>query len=220
MKFAISEKQARILKEVEDGVRSGRPLSIREIGEAVGIHWPSQVYYHLKVLREKGYLAREEHRARSTRPGREPGVPIVGEIAAGHPLAIFDDSETATLDVGEHLRPHPQQFALRVRGDSMIDDHIYDGDYILVRRDADVRNVCNGTIVVAVDRHGDGERGAATVKRFYRERGRIRLQPANAAHAPIYINLREWEGEDPEWQLHGTVTAVYRSLAEVSATRW
>jgi repressor LexA len=217
MKHNISEVRANILKAVEDGVRSGRPLSIREIGEAVGIRWPSQVYYHLNVLREKGYLAREEHLARSTRPGREPGVPIAGEIAAGQPLALFSDGEQQTLDVGEHLRPQPEQFALRVRGDSMIDDHIYDGDYILVRRDADVRN---GAIVVAVDRHGDGERGAATVKRFYRERGHIRLQPANPEHEPRYIPLHEWAGEDRKWEVHGTVTAVYRPLAEGPAARW
>jgi repressor LexA len=214
MKFAISEKQARILKQVEDGVRSGRPLSIREIGEAVGIHWPSQVYYHLRVLREKGYLAREEHRARSTRPGREPGVPIAGEIAAGHPLALFPDGETETLDVGEHLRPQPEQFALRVRGDSMFDDHIFDGDYILVRRDSE--RPSNGAIVVAVDLHGDGERGAATVKRIYFERGHVRLQPANREHEPRYISESEW---DRKWEVHGTVTAVYRPLAGAPAAR-
>jgi repressor LexA len=217
MKSRLNDVQVRILKAVEDGVRSGRPLSIREIGEAVGIHWPSHVYYHLHVLREKGYLAREEHIARSTRPGHEPGVPVAGEIAAGYPLALFPDGETETLDVGKHLRPQPEQFALRVRGDSMIDDHIYDGDYILVRKGADVHD---GAIVVAVDLHGDGERGAATVKRIYFERDHVRLQPANRDHEPRYIPLREWAGEDRKWEVHGTVTAVYRPLAEASASRW
>lgn len=215
MKPQISDKQACILKAVEKGVRNGRPPSIREIGAAVGIRGPSHVHYHLRVLREKGYLAREEHIARSTRPSQEPGVPVAGEIAAGNTLALFPDGDLQMLDVGEHLRPHPEHFALRVRGDSMIDDHIYDGDYILVRRDGDMPR--DGAIVVAVHLRGDGERGAATVKRFYREGGQIRLQPANPEHEPRYIPLPEWKRD---WAIHGTVTAVYRPLAVAPTARW
>jgi hypothetical protein len=130
----------------------------------------------------------------------------LGKVSVAHQIADLQIFEIDHVVL-------PQQ---RERGDSMIDDHIYDGDYILVCRGTDVRN---GAIVVAVDLHGDGERGAATVKRIYFERDQVRLQPANPSMPTRYIPLREWSGEAREWEVHGTVSAVYRPLAVAPATR-
>lgn len=208
MEGDLSERQADILRMIEAYVRrEGMPPTIREIGAAVGLRAPSHVLYHLRALQEKGWIVLEENIARGIRLCRRPGVPVCGEIAAGEPLAIFDHGAGETLDVDAHVRAQPEQFALRVRGDSMIEDRIYDGDYILVQPAKTARN---GQIVVAVHLRG-GEHGAATVKRWYTEKAehRIRLQPANPALEPRYISLREW---NREWAIQGVVTAVYRPL--------
>jgi repressor LexA len=143
-------------------------------------------------------------------------VPILGAIAAGVPLDLFEGGELETLDLGAHARtPDSAEFALRVRGDSMIEEGILEGDYVLVRSG---HSAPEGAIVVAVHLNADGgsERGAATLKRlrFQRDRRdgqvlRVLLCPANVALRPIKIPAEEWERE---WQVQGTVTAIYRPL--------
>lgn len=209
MESDLTERQAAILRMIETYVRrEGMPPTIREIGTAVGLRAPSHVLYHLRALQEKGWIVLEENTARGIRLCRRPGVPVRGEIAAGEPLAIFDVGAEETLDVDAHVRAQPEQFALRVRGDSMIEDRIYDGDYILVQPAKTARD---GQIVVAVHLEGSGEHGAATVKRWYAEKAerRVRLQPANSALKPRYVSLREW---NRAWAIQGVVTAVYRPL--------
>ncbi len=183
--------------------------SIRDIGAALGMPSTSNVDYHLRALEEKGYLIRAHGRSRSIRLLRLPerGVPVLGTIAAGTPISLFHEPEPfhLILDLPEsHMASG--LYALRVKGDSMVDDMIADGDLVII--DSTQKDPCNGAIVVATDLNGDGEVGAATLKRFYNEGGRIRLQPANANYAPRYIDAAVW---DREWEVQGTVRAIIRS---------
>lgn len=180
----------------------GRPPTNREIGSAVGILSTGHVDYHLTVLEKKGYIVRERKKSRGIRLTQDEarGLRIEGTIAAGAPLDIFPTAQQDMLDLSAHKR----EYVLQVRGQSMIEDHITDGDYVLVERDV---YISDGDIIVATHRNATGDGGAATLKRFYQEPGRVRLQPANSQMDPIYVAAEEW---DNEWELQGKVTAVYR----------
>jgi repressor LexA len=182
--------------------RHGYPPTVREIGEAVGLASPSTVHAHLANLERAGLLRRDPtkpralelsaHRATAATAQK---LPLVGQIAAGGPL-LADQNIEDEIAVPETLRG---DFLLRVRGESMIEAGILDGDIVVVRRTQDARN---GEIVVALA--GDDESAdEATVKTFYREKGRIRLQPENSALEPIYAE---------HVQILGVVTGVFRSL--------
>jgi len=193
--------------------RWGYPPTVREIGEAVGLASPSTVHAHLANLERAGLLRRDPtkpralellgpRRAATARPAApEPRVarlPLVGDIAAGGPLLAQQNVEEQ-IAVPEPLG-RDADFLLRVKGDSMVEAGILDGDVVVVRRQQDARN---GDIVVALT--GDDESAdEATVKRFFREDGRIRLQPENAALEPIYA---------PHVQVLGKVTGVFRTVA-------
>ncbi len=185
--------------------RHGYPPTVREIGEAVGLASPSTVHAHLANLERAGLLKRDPTKPRAVElVGREPReaaagtmerLPLVGQIAAGGPLLAEDNVEDH-LAVPETLRG---DFLLRVKGDSMVNAGILDGDIVVVQRSQDARN---GEIVVALA--GDDESAdEATVKRFFREKGRVRLQPENDALEPIYAQ---------HVQILGRVTGVFRSL--------
>jgi len=183
--------------------RHGYPPTVREIGEAVGLASPSTVHAHLANLERAGLLRRDPTKPRALElTGREqqsvvtmPKLPLLGQIAAGGPLLAEQNVEDE-LAVPETLRG---DFLLRVKGDSMIDAGILDGDIVVVRRAQDARN---GEIVVALA--GDDESAdEATVKTFYKEKGRIRLQPENAALEPIYAEYV---------QVLGKVVGVFREL--------
>ena len=168
--------------------RHGYPPTVREIGEAVGLASPSTVHAHLANLERAGLLRRDPTKPRALElTGREksaagavvelPKLPLLGQIAAGGPL-LADQNIEDQIAVPETLSG---DFLLRVRGDSMIGAGILEGDYVVVRRQQDARN---GDIVVALV--GDDESAdEATVKRFFRENGDIRLQPENEAYEPI-----------------------------------
>jgi repressor LexA len=192
--------------------RHGYPPTVREIGQAVGLASPSTVHAHLANLERAGLLRRDPTKPRALElvghrrsqvvepvvPQAElPRLPLVGQIAAGSPLLAEENIEDQ-LAVPEPLGRNAD-FLLRVRGDSMIDAGILDGDTLVVQRSQDARN---GEIVVALV--GDDE-GAdeATVKTFYRDGGRIRLQPENASLEPLYPD---------HVQILGRVTGVFRSL--------
>lgn len=199
----LSAPQAKIYTFIGDYMRqNGRPPTNREIGEAVDIHSTGHVDYHLNMLEKKGYIIRERRKSRGIRlPEQEQRWPrIVGEIAAGSPLGIYPDSQTDVLDLSTRTR----EYVLQVRGESMIEDHIANGDFVLIDPDSYIND---GDIIVATHKTDTGERGAATLKRLYREQGRVRLQPANSAMEPIYVNAKTW---DNEWEVQGKVTAVYR----------
>jgi repressor LexA len=183
--------------------RHGYPPTVREIGEAVGLASPSTVHAHLANLERAGLLRRDPTKPRALELiGREraaeatlPKLPLLGQIAAGAPLLADENVEDA-IAVPETLRG---DFLLRVKGESMIDAGILDGDIVVVQRAQDARN---GEIVVALA--GDDESAdEATVKTFYRERGRIRLQPENSALEPIYA---------AHVQILGKVVGVFREL--------
>ncbi|TML53315.1 MAG: transcriptional repressor LexA [Actinobacteria bacterium] len=189
--------------------RHGYPPTVREIGEAVGLASPSTVHAHLANLERAGLLRRDPTKpralelvgrakgaAKSAETVRElPKLPLLGQIAAGGPL-LADQNIEDEIAVPENLRG---DFLLRVKGESMIEAGILDGDVVVVRRAQDARD---GEIVVALA--GDDE-GAdeATVKRFFRENGRIRLQPENSALEPIYA---------AHVQILGKVVGVFREL--------
>jgi repressor LexA len=184
----------------------GYPPTVREIGEAVGLASPSTVHAHLANLERAGLLRRDPTKPRALElVGREkdvqtvaaelPRLPLLGQIAAGGPLLAEENVEDE-IAVPENLRG---DFLLRVKGDSMIEAGILDGDVVVVRRAQDARD---GEIVVALA--GDDESAEeATVKRFFRERGRIRLQPENSALEPIYA---------AHVQVLGKVVGVFREL--------
>jgi repressor LexA len=169
--------------------RHGYPPTVREIGEAVGLASPSTVHAHLANLERAGLLRRDPTKPRAlelvghqrAEPARK--LPLVGEIAAGGPLLAEENIEDY-VGVPELLLRGGEEFVLRVKGDSMVNAGILDGDYVVVRRQRDARN---GDIVVALA--GDDESAdEATVKRFFTENGRIRLQPENDALEPIYAD--------------------------------
>ncbi len=217
----LTKRQQLVLSFIIDHIeRWGYPPTIREIGDHLGIRSTNGVNDHLKALERKGYLTRHDAKSRALRPLLTPQgltfeddaaqapapqapiqeIPIMGRIAAGQPISaiehveeIFRISQDAFGRVGEDI------FGLVVKGDSMIEDGIHDGDTIFVRRQASARN---GEIIAAMV---DNE---ATVKRIYYEGDRIRLQPSNAAMLPIYVH----KSEHRETCVLGRVVGVFRKL--------
>ena len=200
----LTGRQQEIWEFLVDYVdRHGYPPTVREIGEAVGLASPSTVHAHLANLERAGLLRRDPTKPRALElTGREqqatvamPKLPLLGQIAAGGPL-LADQNVEDELAVPETLRG---DFLLRVKGDSMIEAGILEGDLVVVRRAQDARN---GDVVVALA--GDDESAdEATVKTFYREKGRVRLQPENTSLEPIYAE---------HVQILGKVVGVFREL--------
>jgi repressor LexA len=191
----------------------GYPPTLREIGEHMGIKSTNGVNDHLKALERKGYLVREELKSRALRPvdaiePRRPApaandaeIPVLGRVAAGQPI-LADENVTTRIAVDRFfLRGYQPRdvFGLVVRGESMIEDGIFDGDYVFVRRQA---NAERGEIVVAMIE------GEVTCKRYYPEGDKIRLQPGNATMQPIFVH----RGDHRAFELVGKVIGVYRSL--------
>ena len=188
--------------------RHGYPPTVREIGERVGLASPSTVHAHLANLERAGYLKRDPtkpraleltglSRAGSRAPSRD-ALPLVGQIAAGGPLLAEENVEDY-VELPDRLVGGAADFLLRVKGDSMIDAGILDRDIVVVRKS---ETAVNGDIVVALV--GDDESAdEATVKRYFRESGRVRLQPENATLEPIFA---------PYVQVLGKVVGVFRAL--------
>ena len=191
--------------------RHGYPPTVREIGERVGLASPSTVHAHLANLERAGYLRRDPTKPRALEllgqrrreaaptPMREPErLPILGQIAAGAPL-LADENVEDYVAMPDQLTRGGADFILRVTGDSMIDAGILDGDLVVVRKQDTARD---GDIVVALA--GDDETAdEATVKRFFREDGRVRLQPENSALEPIFAR---------HVKVLGKVVGVFRAL--------
>lgn len=191
----------------------GYPPSVREIGAAVGLASPSTVHMHLKVLEEQGLIKRDSKKPRTIEVmGKQAAsgqhlaevtqdvdrdvitLPVVGRVAAGTPILAEQNIEDR-LSLPTSVVGDASSFVLRVRGESMVNAGIFDGDYIVVKEQSDAHD---GEIVVAlID-------DSATVKTFYREPGRIRLQPENDTMEPIYV-------ESPT--ILGRVTALIRSVS-------
>lgn len=210
-------------------VERGFPPTLREIGEHFAIRSTNGVNDHLKALEKKGHLRREDLKSRAMRPVMPDGgeivplrakatgvhqalnvdavddsddmmsIPILGKVAAGQPiLAVEQATDTVKIDrvlVGGHR----EVFGLRIVGESMIEDGIFDGDYVFVKKTPTARP---GEIVVAMIE------GEATVKRYYPEGDKIRFQPANANMRPIMVNRADFKSVD----IIGIVVGVYRKL--------
>jgi repressor LexA len=213
----LTERQQEIYDFVVEYVETrGYPPTVREIGERVGLASPSTVHAHLATLEREGLIKRDPTKPRalelpqhqrtaaaapaSLEPayGQARMLPLVGQVAAGGPLLAEQNIEEY-VGVPEPLSAGGEEFLLKVRGDSMVNAGILDGDYVVVKRRQDARN---GEIVVALA--GDDETAdEATVKRFFREDGRIRLQPENDFLEPIFAR---------HVQVLGVVTGVFRTI--------
>lgn len=178
---SLTRRQQQIYDFIKDKIMNrGYGPTVREIGKAFSIKSPNGVMCHLKALERKGLISREEHMSRAIQLTDQPqlkrtSLPLAGQIAAGGPVLAMEDMER--IDFGR-LLDDSDHFCLKVRGDSMINDHIADGDFAVLRRQPTARD---GEIVAALVDGSD-----ATLKRFYKERGRFRLQPANERMKPIY----------------------------------
>ncbi len=192
-------------KEIFDFIRRyaskyGYPPTVREIGRAVGLHSSSTVHAHLANLEKVGLLRRDPTKPRAiellvgkARRAIRSGIPVVGQVAAGEPILAEENIEDY-VEVPSIIGGESGDYILRVKGDSMRDAGILEGDYVVVRPADDAEN---GEIVVAL------LEDEATVKRFFRERDRVRLEPANPAYQPIRTR---------EAKLLGRVIGVFRSL--------
>lgn len=197
----LTPKQKEVLDFIIDFINDrGYAPSFREIADGLNLASPSTVHVHIQALRSRGFLkaggaARElEPTDKAVRWGKSIMLPLAGLITAGEPIEAIEERETIAVPVD--LAPNSaNSFVLRVKGQSMIEDGIFDGDYVVVERNPSPKN---GDVVVALL-----DNAYATLKRFYRERDRIRLQPANSTMKPIYCY-------DPVIQ--GTVKAVIRKF--------
>lgn len=211
----LSERQERMMVFIRKYMGTeGRPPTIREIGKAAGISSTSVVNYNLNKLEESGYIARNREISRGLRlvgKGSELvkgfadliAVPLVGRIAAGEPIHLpgigdrpFGDE---TIELTRDIVSEPENvFALQVKGDSMVDASVHDGDVVVLRSQ---RVANNGEMVAA----WLTDREETTLKHFYRENGHVRLQPANPNYEPIYVDADKVE-------IHGKVIAIIRRL--------
>jgi repressor LexA len=228
MSEPLTERQEKILAFIKKTIlEQGYPPTIREIGEHFGIRSTNGVNDHLKALERKGYLLRGELKSRALSvieggkgipplrpriaqradvhavpdlPGQTVEVPLVGKVAAGSPV-LAQENVTEHIRIDSFLLGDATKkiFALKVTGDSMTGDGILDGDYIFVRKQL---HAATGEIVVALIED------EATVKRFYPEPDRIRFQPSNPNHEPIYVRREDFR----ETQIIGVVVGVYRKI--------
>lgn len=202
----LTDRQRQILEFIKDEIgRKGYPPTVRDIGEAVGLSSSSTVHSHLAALEAKGLIKRDPSKPRAlevmghdreTRQQERLGVvelPVIGAVAAGSPM-LAEENVEATIPLPTEVVREDSTFVLRVKGDSMIDAGIFDRDYVVVRQQS---TADNGDIVVALL---DDE---ATVKRFFREPDRIRLQPENETMEPIYAR---------DVTVLGKVVAVFRRM--------
>lgn len=202
-KGPISDKQAQILEYIKDQImEKGYPPAVREICEAVHLKSTSSVHSHLATLEKRGYIRRDPTKPRAIEicddnfqmlRTETASLPVVGRVAAGEPILAEQNIESYFPVPAEYV-PRGESFVLKVHGTSMINAGIMDGDYIFVNS---CRNAENGEIIVAlID-------DSATVKRFYKEDGHIRLQPENDEMDPIIVE---------DCQILGKVFGVYRVM--------
>jgi repressor LexA len=195
----LTPKQLRMLTYIRDYINAhGYAPTMQELGDEFGVSKVT-VFEHIVALQKKGYLRRGRHKARSLQlsgdiafPDERPTrLPLAGTIAAGRPIEAIEEREFLDLE-DLFISPH-RTFVLRVHGDSMIDDRICDGDYVVVEQRDTARD--GETVVALLDN------GEATLKRFYRERGGVRLEAANPSYPPIHTK---------DAQIQGVVVGVIR----------
>lgn len=206
----LSNRQEEILLFIKDEVKKkGYPPSVREIGEAVGLASSSTVHGHLARLEKKGYIRRDPTKPRAIevlelemnkdhdsyyKKETASFIPVIGKVTAGNPITAVENIEDY-LPLPDHLAGYDNTYALVIQGESMIEAGIFDGDQVIVRQQPTANN---GDIIVAMT--DDNE---ATVKRFFREDGYIRLQPENSSMTPIILE---------NCTILGKVVGVFRTI--------
>jgi repressor LexA len=210
-KEPLTARQKLVLDFISRSIeRRGYPPTLREIGEHMGIRSTNGVNDHLKALEKKGYLEREDLKSRALRPISAEGagptghlveVPILGRVAAGEPILAVEEAEDTVKVDRFFLGATKEVFALKVKGDSMIEAGIFDGDFIFVKKQLTANR---GDVVVAMIND------EATVKYFHPEpdKDQIVFKPANHRLQPIVVRRREWKSVN----LIGVVVGVYRRL--------
>jgi len=196
---SLTQRQYKVYEFIRDKIRGrGYGPTVREIADQFDINSPNGVVCHLKALERKGFITRERNRSRAIQLKAEPigqrSLPLAGTIAAGVLHEAIEQDEQ--VDFQEMFNPDKNLFVLRVSGESMIDDQIADGDFVVVQKQRTARK---GQIVVAIT-----DEGEATLKRWYPEKNRIRLEPANSAMKPIYVK---------DARVLGVVVGVVRKVA-------
>jgi repressor LexA len=198
----LTKRQQEIFEYIRKyAAKTGYPPTVREIGKAVGLHSSSTVHAHLANLEKIGLLRRDPTKPRAIellvgkakQALRGPGLPLVGQVAAGEPILAEENIEEY-LELPEVIGGEDGDYILRVKGDSMKDAGILEGDFVVVKKADDA---ANGEIVVALLEH------EATVKRFFREKDRVRLEPENSAYKPIRTK---------DVELLGKVVGVFRRV--------
>ncbi len=201
-KNKLSPKQQEILDYIKESVKKGYPPTVREIGEAVNLKSTSSVFANLSTLERKGYITKDPSKPRALIINDESfnnsrvdtlSIPVVGQVAAGQPILAEQNIESYFPIPTEYV-PRGEAFILKVKGDSMINIGIMNGDSVLVESTKEARN---GDVVVALIED------SATVKTFYKEDGHIRLQPENDTMDPIIVD---------DCMILGKVFGVYRFL--------
>jgi repressor LexA len=182
-RVTLTKRQKQIYDFVKDKIMNrGYGPTVREIGKAFGIRSPNGVMCHLKALERKKLITREEHMSRAIQLTSQPqlkrtSLPLAGTIAAGSPVLAVEDMDRKDF---AGLFKDEDHFCLKVKGESMVGEHIAEGDFAVIKRQKTARD---GDIVAALVDGSD-----ATLKRFYKEKGRFRLEPANSRMKPIYSN--------------------------------
>jgi repressor LexA len=196
----LTKRQREILDYLQDFIQQhGYAPSLEEIGRRFGLSSLATVHKHLTNLQEKGFIKRAWNRSRSVEMiptnsgGRSVDLPMLGYVAAGVPIEAI--ASTETIAVPEEMVGRRDTYVLRVRGNSMIDEQICDGDFVIIE---DRKTAQNGETVVALLSGSD-----VTLKKLYRENGRVRLQPANPAMQPIFV-------EPDQVHVQGVVVGVMR----------
>ncbi len=203
MPAIVYKRQKEILDLITKSIdKYGYAPTLTEIAQDLGLSSLATVHEHLTALEKKGLIRRYRGAVRGielleTEKKQEDNVelPVLGFIACGEPIEPYTDPNATLLVSSSLVRPGDKSFVLQAKGDSMIDDGILNGDYVVIREQAEARN---GDIVVAVLKNG-----FATLKRYYQEANRIRLQPANSAMSPMYVT---------DVSIRGKVVAVIRQF--------
>lgn len=206
MAKVLYRRQKQIFDYIGESIEKyGYAPTLTEIAEHFGLSSLATVHEHLEVLEKKGLIRRYrgavrgievvENKDNNDTTIRSVELPIMGFIACGEPIEPYTDPNATLMVNGAYVKPGDKSFVLQAKGDSMIDDGILNGDFVVVKEQ---KNANNGDIVVAVLKNG-----FATLKRFYKEVDRIRLQPANSTMSPIYVR---------EVEIRGKVVAVIRQF--------
>ena len=204
MVSVLYRRQKQILDFIDSNISEyGYAPTLTEIAQHLGLSSLSTVHEHLAVLEKKGMIRRYRGAVRGIEVvGQNPMIntqsvelPVLGFIACGAPIEPYTDPNATLMVNSSFVKPGDKSFVLQAKGDSMVDDGILSGDYVVIKEQKDANN---GDIVVAVLKNG-----FATLKRYYKEATRIRLQPANSEMSPIYVN---------EVEIRGKVVAIIRQF--------